>query len=152
MSNSTTTVTFRTATEAECPRLQEMIDALYAAFPGHPGKDFRVDRTWREFNSKPDKGRIVSFEHGGQLVGYAIIVFFWSNEFGGDVIEIDELYVDAIARGTGLAKAFFQWLDEAYPESVGKSLQVADDNVGARRLYERVGFKLSKNNHMFWIK
>lgn len=38
---------------------------------------------------------------GGSLQGYALLVPYWSNELGGLVCRIDEMYVRPLARGRG---------------------------------------------------
>jgi GNAT superfamily N-acetyltransferase len=140
---------FRACTQADLPVVRQFAKQMYLedadAHSGSPD----MDLTHKQLSSKPDKGQVLVFEKNGQLVGYAIIIFFWSNEFHGDVIDIDELYVDGPYRGTGVAREFFAWLEAAYPESAGMSLQVSHSNPRAARLYESVGFGTSRNRHMF---
>ncbi|HEY9870265.1 MAG TPA: GNAT family N-acetyltransferase [Candidatus Obscuribacterales bacterium] len=140
---------FRQCTQADLPVVRQFASQMYLedsdAHSGSPN----MDLTYKHLSSKPDKGRVVVFDKNGQLVGYAIIIFFWSNEFHGDVIDIDELYVDGPYRRTGVAREFFAWLEETYPESVGMSLQVSHSNARAAKLYESIGFNSSPNRHMF---
>ncbi len=43
------------------------------------------------------------FHEGVQLVGYAILIPYWSNEFGGNLLFIDELFVSpAFGAATAL--------------------------------------------------
>jgi GNAT superfamily N-acetyltransferase len=104
--------------------------------------------TFEEFKTHPDKGAIVILELDRKVIGYAIIVLFWSNEFAGDVVEIDELLVGEQYRGRGAGRRFFAWLETTYPDCVGLALQVSEQNSGATKLYESVGFKTARNNHL----
>ena len=109
----------------------------------------KFDRTFWEFTNKPDKGKIVVFEQDGLVVGYAIIVFYWSNEYGGDFIELDELFTHEDYRGNGIATAFFEWLEQTwYQKAVALSIQVTPANDRANSFYQRLGFKTSLNRHL----
>ncbi len=125
-----------------------MMGALYAADPAsHPVHKSHFERTLERVRNKPETGRVVLFEDGEQLAGYALLVPYWSNEFGGVLMFIDELFVDEAWRGQGVAKGFFAWL-EANPgeETVALVLEVTPGNAGARKLYEGLGFEKRKND------
>jgi GNAT superfamily N-acetyltransferase len=83
----------------------------------------------------------VLFVQQDGVCGYAILIPYWSNEFGGVLLFVDELFVDATMRGQGVAQAFFAFVDETRPyDAVALALEVAPRNKGARALYERLGF------------
>ncbi len=108
--------------------------------------------TYEAFDRHPDRGRIILFEAAGSLAGYAILVHFWSNEYGGIVLEIDELLVSRNFRGKGIATTFFQWLEKQNDDQVkGWALQVNRTNDAARRLYEKIGFKRSSSDYLYRI-
>lgn len=140
---------FRRATLSDLPDLIRLVEALYAEDPSpqHPGPE-HTRLTFNEFERHPEKGRIRMFEQGGKVVGYAILVRFWSNEYGGDKIIIDEIYVLPEYRGKGISTAFFRHL-EANSDSaaVALELEVTPGNAAARRLYERLGFRKAKNDY-----
>lgn len=81
--------------------------------------------------------------------GYALLCSFWSNELGGEVCIIDELYVIPSARGrgvgtrlvTGLLRRELPWFQQA----VNIELEVTRGNARARALYERLGFRAYEN-------
>ena len=53
-------------------------------------------------------------EQDGVPAGYALLSFTHSNESGGLVVLIEEVYVDAAFRGKKIGTKFFAWLFEAY--------------------------------------
>ena len=140
-------ISFRDAEHADLPDLEGMVHALYSEDPSpqNPGIE-NIRLTFAEFAKHPEKGRIVIFECAGEIAGYAILVYFWSNEYGGNKVFIDEIFVLPSFRGQGIAKSFFQYLETGFPLSVvALELEVTPDNSAARRLYERIGFRLAKN-------
>jgi GNAT superfamily N-acetyltransferase len=143
----------RTAGDGDLVLLRRLMDELYSEDPNIaslPRPD--ISLTMREFRAHPEKGRLVLLECDGTPCGYAILVFFWSNEYGNNIIEIDEVFVDSDFRGRGIGGKFFSWLRSEFADSsAGWTLQVSHKNEDARRLYERLGFKSSRNEHMICI-
>lgn len=87
-------IEFQLYQESDYQDLSEMVFALYAEDPdGEPMTRGKIDNTISEFQKHPDKIHIYMFKNGVENIGYAIIVHFWSNEYGGDILDIDELYV-----------------------------------------------------------
>jgi GNAT superfamily N-acetyltransferase len=128
--------------------------ALYAEDPGaRPIGKKDIARTLRRLQQEPVRGRVVvvaSRDRGAAfVVGYAILCSFWSNELGGEVCTVDELYVAQHARGRGLGSGLVRGLvDGSLPwfrRAVALELEVTPGNTRARALYERLGFKLRKN-------
>ena len=144
-------VCFREAVENDWTTVQDFALTLYnedlSATVMTPE---RVQKTFRELSLRPEKGRIIVFEVGKMLVGYAILAFLWSNEFGGDFVEVDELFVSPSYRSRGIGSMFFQWLeDEFHGEAVALGLQVAQTNDRAFEFYQRMGFDLSPDHHLW---
>lgn len=145
-------ISFRDSTSKDLPEVRRFVAHMYqedsAAHSGEPD----IEKTYRHFAEHPDTGRVVVFSAGGELAGYAIIVYFWSNEFRGNIIDIDEVYVAPPFRSRGIGKQFFEWLKQTHETSaVGWSLQVSETNRRARELYEQLGFAPSPNQHMIRI-
>ena len=78
-------------------------------------------------------------EADGKPAGYALAVPFLSQEAGGTVLWVDELYVSPEFRGRGIAKQFFDYLEKK--EKAAIRLEVEPDNLKAIKLYESLGFK-----------
>lgn len=148
MSNTT----FRQCALADLETVAHFVDQLYTTDPGEVPANPDVKLTFAEFERHPEKGNIIVFEQEGKLVGYALLVFFWSNEFRGDIIEIDEMVVDEKYRGSGIGKAFFRWMDSTFCGCRGFALQTSPKNEMARRLYESVGFVASKNRYFIKLR
>src|SRR5690242_7700596 len=71
-----------------------MMEALYGEDEPAAGVDrTRFPVTIRTLVEEPSRGRIVLFEEGDAVWGYAVLIPFWSNEFGGNLVLIDELFV-----------------------------------------------------------
>jgi GNAT superfamily N-acetyltransferase len=142
-------IKFRICTESDLEIVREYVISLYREH--QLVRDLnteKLDRTFWEFTNKPDKGRIVVFDRDNLVVGYAIIVFYWSNEYGGDFIEVDELFVRAEDRCKGIATTFFDWLEKTWHrQAVALSLQTTPTNDRAFTFYQRLGFENSPNRH-----
>jgi GNAT superfamily N-acetyltransferase len=96
-----------------------------------------IDRLLEE----PSRGRILLFMRDDALAGYALLIPYWSNEFGGIVVLVDELLVETDYRGQGIASAFFRFIERDRPfDAVALSLEVSPKNTRARDLYEGMGF------------
>jgi len=76
-------------------------------------------------------------------IGYVIVTFGWSVEFGGMDAFIDEIYVRRAVRGRGIASEVLMTLPQALAQGGIKAmhLEVDRDNAVAQRLYARAGFK-----------
>jgi ribosomal protein S18 acetylase RimI-like enzyme len=80
---------------------------------------------------------------GQQILGYALLMAYWSNEFGGEACAIDELYVGHDYRSRGHGAALVQDVErgDVWPTPFAAiALGVTPGNTRARQLYERLGF------------
>jgi hypothetical protein len=85
---------WRAATQDDDPEVVSLYLALESEDPGPAGADSaRALRTLRLFQSAPERGRCVVLDEGGRIDGYALLVPYWSNELGGLVCCVDEMYV-----------------------------------------------------------
>ncbi len=122
-----------------------MMSALYTEDQPSVNTD-RFPLTIERLLREPDRGRIILFQEGGLLRGYALLIPYWSNEFGGTLLFVDELFVAPEARSRGIGRRFFQFLNEQRPfDAVALALEVSPHNTRARRFYESMGFSLRRN-------
>ncbi|HET9830554.1 MAG TPA: GNAT family N-acetyltransferase [Vicinamibacterales bacterium] len=108
--------------------------------------DLRVDpasfpKTIDYVLANPSRGRIVLAVANDTVHAYALLVPYWSNEWGGIVALLDELLVDREFRRRGIAKALLRFLERERPfDAVVVVLEVSSQNTQARALYESMGF------------
>ena len=80
-------------------------------------------------------------EYKNNAAGYALLAKTFSQEAGGMVLWIDELYVMPEYRGHGLAHEFFAYLKNNLQDNVKRiRLEVEDKNKKAISLYKKIGF------------
>lgn len=138
---------FHPLTPADVPAWWPLVRALYEEDPPgrEPGED-KARRTLEHFAREPHAGSVQGFHDRDTLVGYAILVHFWSQEYGGRILVIDELYVAPEHRGRGIGTRFLE--DAAagrFGETVGLALEVTPSNPRALAWYRRMGFVESPN-------
>lgn len=83
--------------------------------------------------------RGVILEQAGEMVGYALLCYYYSCERGGRGVWLDELYLAAHCRGQGLGRQFLEWMTAEYGGSWMR-LEVCPQNPRAKKLYESCGF------------
>lgn len=139
---------YRTLTDAaRADEVCGLMAALYAEDPPErapPAGAFRA--TVDHLLAHPERGRVVLFARAGAPAGYALLVPYWSNEFGGVILFVDELYVVPGARGRGAARGLFALVERERPfGAVAAALEVTPGNRRARALYEALGFRARAN-------
>lgn len=145
----TSVLRYRPYQSSDQAQLEQFVLDLYSDGLGAIRRR-HVRRTVKQLAQHPDQGMIMMFAQGQQVIGYAILINFWSNEYCGNILNIDELYVTADYRGQGIASSFIQYLiKKRFLKSIGLQLEVTHQNIRARKLYDRLGFKIHKNNIMF---
>lgn len=143
---------FRDYRPSDFEVLKTMIFDLYTHEGKHGGPmtETKIARTVDKFTREPNRGRIFIFEKQGEIAGYAIVNYFWSNEFGGEIRYIDELYVQPAFRNAGIGSRFFSFLEEFYQnDAVALTLETTRENQKATALYRRLGFNEHHNFVMF---
>lgn len=144
-----TTFKFRPVTRADYSELRGMIHELYREDPSTKRiSDKKISQTVRELRDKPQRGKIVVFEEEKAIVGYSILVPYWSNEYGGTILHIDELYVKPEHRVRGVATRFLKQLVRTKHDIVALQLEVTASNARAMKYYQKLGFRKMKNAHL----
>lgn len=128
----------------------EYIKGLFQEDPTPQGMTAaKIKKTIRTLLKEKDKGTIFVFEIGKEIIGYAILINFWSNEYGGNIVYIDELFIRKEWRGKGIATHFIQYLTKKkINNAVALFLEVTPQNKKAEELYKRLGFEVHKNKRM----
>jgi ribosomal protein S18 acetylase RimI-like enzyme len=122
--------------------------------PGsYPVPESHTRKTLICLREQPVRGRALVYKIAGSAQAYAFLISFWSNEVGGQICFIDELFVMPEFRNRGISKELISALiagnHDFWPgERVALDLEVTPDNQRARGLYTRLGFKPARNANM----
>ena len=133
---------FRRITENDWELYRHYVDLFYhtdAVNAPVPAENYRA--TFDEMMRSDTYVRGYIFEYEGTPCGFALLSKTFSQEAGGVSVTIEEIYIDPEYRSKGLATEFFEWLKNDSC-AMRLRLEVEDCNVGAKRLYERMGFEL----------
>lgn len=87
-------------------------------------------------------------------VGYVVVTFGWSVEFGGLDGFLDELFIREAVRGRGMGSEALRALIATLAGSGLRALhlEVDENNATARRFYARLGFGLrDRYRLMSWV-
>lgn len=140
------TPSLRACTLADLADLERMALALYQSdVVGEPMSADKIRRTFAALQAHPDRGRILMLQMDARNVAFAIVIWFWSNEYGGLIGVIDELYVEPQWRGHGIGSAVFEAVLAQWPELVALDLEVSPENQAALDWYLRRGFRTTRN-------
>ena len=81
-------------------------------------------------------------EYAGKAAGYALTAKTFSQEAGGYVVWIEELFISPAYRGKGLATEFLTFVKQHIQPTVARiRLEVTESNQDAIRLYQKFGFE-----------
>ncbi len=135
-----------TAIHLAKPEDFDRLDALVAAFHQEEGIELSPDQ--RRSGLLP---LLEGIPHGVAYligparapIGYIVLTFTWSVEYGGLDGFIDEIYLRPAVRGRGIASEVMQTLPAKLAEAGLNTihLEVDRDNTRAMKLYERIGFR-----------
>ena len=80
-------------------------------------------------------------EWEGEIAGYGLIAKTFSQEAGGMVYWLEELYILEEYRSKGLGREYFGYMEEHKEEGVTRfRLEVEKENERAWKLYKRQGY------------
>ena len=108
----------------------------------HPIPDANFEKTFALLLSGSPAAEAFFAEKDGKAAGYALLSFSWSNEGGGLTVWLEEIYVRPAFQRLGVGSALLREILTAYAGKAARfRLETEDENTGARRLYERFGFR-----------
>lgn len=82
----------------------------------------------------------VAVEFDNKVVGFGLYSMTYSNEAGGLVIWLEELYIMEEYRSKGLGKEFFEYVYNAHENISRYRLEITKSNTRAYNLYKRLGY------------
>ncbi len=108
----------------------------------HPVPKSFHERAFEEMMRSAEYAGGYILESEGEVVGFGLTAQTYSREAGGKVLWLEELYIREKYRSRGLGREFFAEV-ERYAKDNGFArirLEVEEENVRARALYERLGY------------
>ena len=115
----------------------------------HPIPKNNIEKTFKELTTSNIYTEGYLFEYKKEAAGYALLAKTYSQEAGGLVIWIEELYVRPEYQNKGLGSTFFDFLHNKVKDSAARlRLEVEDDNKKAISLYKRLGYHPLKYSQM----
>jgi ribosomal protein S18 acetylase RimI-like enzyme len=127
----------------DLPNLLKLAQAYWGfeKIRGFRAKDYR--KLAVKILKNPSLGRIWVAVEGDRLLGYLVVVFLMSLEYGGIAAEIDELYVDRMERGRGVGDSLLKAAGKRLTKEgvVQICLRVGKSNAVGIRFYKKMGFR-----------
>lgn len=99
-----------------------------------------IRKTADEAEHSSRYAQIYILEHDGLPAGYALTARTFSQEAGGIVIWIEEIYIREEFRSRGLGREFFFYIEKT-GDAARLRLEVEEDNTGAAALYRKIGYE-----------
>ena len=108
----------------------------------HPIPRAYIERTADEALRSDAYAEIYLLECEGEPAGYGLTARTFSQEAGGSVLWIEELYIREQFRSRGLGREFFSYIEEKNKDRTARiRLEVEEENTRAASLYERLGYE-----------
>lgn len=134
----------RKMTESDRDLYIEMAEEFYHSDAVlHPIPRAHFEKTAEEALKSGTYAEIYLLEYDGEPAGYGLTARTFSQEAGGQVLWIEELYIREAFRSRGLGREFFSYLEENNKGVLSRlRLEVEADNTRAISLYERLGYEV----------
>ncbi len=140
-------ILYRNYQPSDAASIENLVHGLYYEDGGSPLPKDHLPSTIQWFELHPEQGAIMVADYEGQAIGYSMITTFWSNEYGGLVVLLDELYIQSDFRGQGIGKTLIEKItNQQHYKAI--LLEVSPANLHAMELYKRLGFVFSKRQFM----
>jgi ribosomal protein S18 acetylase RimI-like enzyme len=127
----------RSATEADLALLEQLLREFEREVPEPPHREFDVEKELAEIRGYLERQLALVIEENGRALGYALAKLETPS-----ICYLSDLYVRPQERRRGVATALLgavvEWGRERGAEVM--TLEVLSTNVGARSVYDRLGF------------
>lgn len=141
--------TFKPLEIADIEVITQMMQDFYA-IDNYPMDVEVAKNLFQEFISNENLGKSWLMYSENEIVGYIILTFIFSFEYGGKIAFVDELFIKEIARGKGFGKETIQFIQSEVPKLSLKLLylEVEPHNENAQKLYLAHDFELHNRKLM----
>ena len=116
--------------------ITQMMQDFYA-IDNYPMDVEVAKNLFQEFITNEHLGKSWLIYSENEIVGYIILTFIFSFEYGGKIAFVDELFIKETARGKGIGKEAIQFIQREVPKLSLKLLylEVEPHNENAQKLY-----------------
>lgn len=125
-----------------------MIDFYNSPAVLHDVNHKNFEFTVKEAASDSPYTDIFIAEEDGKILGYALTSVTWSNEAGGIVVWIEEIFIKEGFRSMGIGSKFIDFTENYYKKAVRFRLETEPSNKQAESLYKRKGYDYLNYNQM----
>ena len=115
----------------------------YYVYDGHEFSESRVQGALKEIFNNSTLGKVWLIAWSDEVIGYLILTFGFSVEFGGRDSFVDEFYIREAYRGKGFGRKAMEFAEETARKLGVKAvhLEVNRDNINSQEVYRKLGFK-----------
>ena len=141
--------TFKPLEITDISTITQMMQDFYA-IDNYPMDVEVAKNLFQEFISNEHLGKSWMIYSENEIVGYIILTFIFSFEYGGKIAFVDELFIKETARGKGIGKEAIQFIQAEVPKLSLKLLylEVEPHNENAQKLYLAHDFELHNRKLM----
>jgi ribosomal protein S18 acetylase RimI-like enzyme len=131
-----------------------LVAAMIAALTAEVEPDFKPRISAANLAADSDIAKVMIAELDGHLVGTCIYVLTYSSWRGGRGVYICDLYIAPEARDKKLGVKLLHATiaDAARLGAIFVKLEVQEENRGAARFYQRLGFTLKSNDGLYVLE
>ena len=141
--------TFKPLEITDISTITQMMQDFYA-IDNYPMDVEVAKKLFQEFISNEHLGKSWLIYTENEIVGYIILTYIFSFEYGGKIAFLDELFIKETARGKGFGKVAIQFIQSEVPKLSLKLLylEVEPHNENAQKLYLAHDFELHNRKLM----
>ena len=100
-----------------------------------------MEKTFNILMEGLDFAKAYVCEKNNKTVGYILLALTYSNEAGGMVVWLDEIYVKPEFRSQGIGSELIDFVIDKYKDNAARfRLEITESNMGAKKLYLSKGF------------
>jgi ribosomal protein S18 acetylase RimI-like enzyme len=142
-------ITFKPLEIRDISTITHMMQDFYA-IDNYPIDIEESKKLFQEFITNENLGKSWLIFSENEIVGYIILTFIFSFEYGGKIAFIDELFIKETERGKGFGKEAIQFIQREVPKLSLKLLylEVEPHNENAQKLYLAHDFELHNRKLM----